>query len=379
MISIADVERMLTEHYPIGSAESWDRVGLVTGDRGDHVNGILLTVDVTDGVIDQAIDLGANLIIAHHPLLLRGINAVDPDHPKGRMVIELIRRRIGLITAHTNADIPVGGVADSLARALGLRDTRPLRTTPVSPYDMLITYVPTEHAATLLDALADAGAGLIGHYERCAYSSPGTGTFRPAAGADPYIGTVGEQEQVAEDRIEMVLDRNRRSQVLAALRAAHPYEEPAHQVIEVAAPADSGPVAGLGRVGTVEQQSLADFAARVRAALPETAGGVRVAGDPGRVINTVALQGGAGDDLLDVARRTGADVYLTSDLRHHPASEAIAWPDAPALIDVSHWAAEWTWLPVLQQELNERLADAGAGELPVTVSEIRTDPWDFVV
>jgi dinuclear metal center YbgI/SA1388 family protein len=378
MITIADVERMLGDHYPTGSAESWDRVGLVTGDRADELRGILLTVDVTDAVVEQAAELGANLIVAHHPLLLRGINAVDPEHPKGRMIIELIRQRIGLITAHTNADIPVGGVADSLAEALGLRNTRPLRPVPVSPCDMLVTYVPGDHVERVLDALAAAGAGMIGNYDRCAFTASGTGTFRPLDGATPYLGAVGKQEYVAEDRIELVLDRSRRSQVVAALRSAHPYEEPAFQIVEVVQPADSRPLAGLGRIGTVDMISLGDFARQVADVLPSTAGGVRVAGDQHRMIGTVALQAGAGDDLFDVARQAGADVYLTSDLRHHPVSEAIGWPEAPAVIDVSHWAAEWTWLPVLRAELSSLLEVAGGAGIGVTVSEIRTDPWDFV-
>lgn len=265
-VTVADVRQVLDRHYPPGSAESWDRVGPVAGDPADPVHGILLTVDVTDAVIDQAGELGADLIVAHHPLLLRGINTVDPSQPKGRMINALIRSRIGLITAHTNADIPSGGVADSLAVALGLTDTRPLQ----------------------------------------------------AGTADP--------------------------------------------------------TAGMGRIGVVEPTTLSGFAEQVAAALPSTAGGVRVAGDAARPVRTVALQGGAGDDLLDVARLTGADVYLTSDLRHHPASEAVAWDEAPALIDVSHWAAEWTWLPRLRDVL---AADLDA--LPITVSELITDPWDFVV
>ena len=375
MITIGELQTVLDRHYPPGSAQSWDRVGLVTGEVDDQVRGVLLTVDVTDEVIEQAIDLGANVIIAHHPLLLRGVNAIDPGHPKGRMITTLIRQQIALITAHTNADIPVGGVSDSLAVALGLTDARPLQVLPVHPVEKLITYLPGDRLDPVIDALAAAGAGRIGLYERCAYSSAGTGTFQPLPGANPVIGVVGDREEVAEHRIEMIFERSRRSAVLDALLSSHPYEQPAYQVIELSEPADAGAVAGMGRVGTIETVSLATFADHVAAVLPATAGGVRVAGDPSRMVTTVALQGGAGDDLLDDARRAGADVYLTSDLRHHPASEAVAWKDSPALIDVAHWAAEWTWLPVLQQELRTRLDDPA---IKITVSELRTDPWDFV-
>lgn len=374
MITIGELQARLGSHYPTGSAESWDRVGLVAGDVGDPVRGVLLTVDVTDAVIDQAVDLGANLIIAHHPLLLRGVHAVDPRHPKGRMITRLIRSGIALITAHTNADIPVGGVSDALATALGLIDTRPLRRVPVHPVDQLVTYVPHDHTDAVIDALSAAGAGALGAYERAAFTVTGTGTFTPGPGARPAIGQIGQREQVTEDLVEMIMDRRVRDDVVSALLESHPYEVPAYRLVEVAVPADIGPTAGMGRVGRIEQTTLAGFADRVAATLPSTGAGIRVSGDPQRMITTVAVQAGAGDDLLDVARAIGADVYLTSDLRHHPASEAIAWDDAPALIDVPHWAAEWTWLPRLRDELRDQL-----GDVAVTVSEINTDPWTFHV
>lgn len=374
MITIGELESLLDRWYPPSSAESWDRVGLVTGDAGDPVQGLLLTVDVTDAVIDQAAALGADLIIAHHPLLLRGVNAIDPRHPKGRMITSLIRSRIGLITAHTNADIPGGGVSDALATVLGLTGTRPLRAVAVHPADQLVTYVPHDHTEAVIDALAEAGAGALGAYERAAFTVTGSGTFTPGTGARPAIGELGRREEVTEDLVEMILDRRFRRRVIAALLQTHPYEVPAYQVLEVAAPADITEAAGLGRIGQIPATTLARFADQVATALPRTAAGIRVAGDPERMISTVAVQGGAGDDLLDTARSAGADAYLTSDLRHHPAGEAIAWDHAPALIDVPHWAAEWTWLPRLRADLVDQL-----GRLPITISEICTDPWTFRV
>jgi dinuclear metal center YbgI/SA1388 family protein len=374
MTTVGDLHTLLEQRYPAGSAESWDRVGLVSGNVTAPVHGVLLSVDVTDAVIDEAIELGADLIIAHHPLLLRGVNTVDPRRPQGRMFRRLLRSDLGLITAHTNADIPAGGVADSLAAALGLSETRPLRQVPVYPADQLVTYVPVDHTDAVLDALSAAGAGAVGTYQRAAFTVTGTGTFVPGPGARPAIGRPGRREQVAENMIEMIMDRRLRNRVIAALLDAHPYEVPAYHLTEVARPADLAGTAGIGRIGRIAETSLAGFADQVAAALPKTASGIRVAGEPDRMINTVALQGGAGDDLLDVAREAGADVYLTSDLRHHPASEAIAWDGAPALIDVPHWAAEWTWLPRLRDQLVGELDDVS-----VKVSEINTDPWTFRV
>ncbi len=183
---------------------------------------------------------------------------------------------------------------------------------------------------------------------------------------------MGRRETVAEERVEVVLDRARRHDVVAALLATHPYEEPAYDLLEVADPGLEP--TGLGRVGEVAPTTLRDLATAVAAVLPATAHGVRVGGDPDRVVRRVALCGGAGDGLLDDAAAAGADAYVTSDLRHHPAAELLE-RGGPALVDVSHWAAEWTWLPVLQR----RLAGALGATVEVRVSTLVTDPWTFRV
>ena len=177
---------------------------------------------------------------------------------------------------------------------------------------------------------------------------------------------------VGEARVEVVLARSLRESVVAAMLAAHPYEEPAYDVVELA---DTGAAAtGSGRIGDVEQTTLRDFAGRVAAALPETARGILVGGDPDRVVRRVAVAGGAGDFLLGDVLRSDADCYVTSDLRHHPATEFLE-QGGPALVDVSHWAAEWTWLPQAQARLEESLA--GPDRLETRVSTICTDAWRF--
>jgi len=223
-----------------------------------------------------------------------------------------------------------------------------------------------------VDALAGAGAGAIGDYDRCAFVTPGQGTFRPGGGARPVIGTVGKVELVDERRVEMVLPRNRREAVIAALLAAHPYEEPAFDVFQEA-PWDSAQ--GTGRIGRLaEPMTLGAFADRVAAALPPTAAGARVSGDLGSTVATVAVVGGAGDAMLDTVREAGVDVYVTSDLRHHPASELREYGGAPALVDVPHWAAEWPWLPRAAKALTHRLMEQ-AMDVVCDVSRICTDPW----
>lgn len=370
--TVRDVLELMERWYPVRWAEDWDAVGLVCGDPDQEVRRILLAVDPTAAVAAEA--EGCDLLVVHHPLFLKGTHTVAATTPKGAVVHRLVSHGCALFTAHTNADGPAAGVSEALALALGIEDVRALLPAPSEPLDKLVIYVPSGEAESMRRALAAAGAGAIGDYDCCSFTMVGEGRFRPLSGAQPTIGTVGDFEVVDEVRIEVVLPRRIRSAVVAAMRELHPYEEPAHDLIEMA-PTDEVD-RGSGRIGSLAAPvSLRDFAERVAATLPATAHGVRAAGDPDREVRTVALCGGAGDFLLDTARAAGADVYLTSDLRHHLASELREHDDAPALLDVAHWAAEWTWLPVLQRKLAEALGDT----VQVHVSSTPTDPWTFRV
>ncbi|HET9872905.1 MAG TPA: Nif3-like dinuclear metal center hexameric protein [Propionibacteriaceae bacterium] len=372
---MSDVAAVLAELYPPATAEPWDRVGLTVGDPAASVTKILYAVDCTSDVVEEAARVGADLVVAHHPLLLRGLHAVTENDPKGRIVTQLVRRRIALYVAHTNADIPPGGVAAALADAAGLISTTPLLPSSSDPLDVLVTFVPDDHTATVVEALSAAGAGAVGTYDQCSFRSPGQGTFRPLPGSQPYLGSVGRLQNVDEDRVEMVLPRDRRRQVVEALLATHPYETPAYHVLEVASTQGDS---GLGRVGPLAQPaSLADFAAHLASVLPRSGAGMRVSGDPERMVFVAAVQAGAGEDLLEAARTSGADVYVTSDLRHHPASEAREYSGGPALIDIPHWAAEATWLPVVQRLVHARLTETGT-TVPSAVSEVVTDPWSYL-
>ncbi len=375
--TLRDVVDLLHRRYDPRTADSWDRVGLVCGDPDDPVEHVLLAVDPVAAVVDEAIACDAQLLLTHHPLLLRGVHGVPASTPKGRVVHRLVRAGIGLLAAHTNADNARPGVSDAIADALGLRDVEvlePLATEPAA-LDKLVVMVPVGDTEALVDAMAAAGAGRIGDYERAAFWSTGTGTFRPLPGAHPAIGSVGDVERVPESALQMVAPRARRAQVVAALRAAHPYEEPAFDVIPLG---DVPSGRGAGRVGELaEPTTLAGFADLVSRVLPGTAHGVRVAGQPDRPVRRVALCGGAGDSLLGLAAASGADVYLSSDLRHHPAGEHLE-SGGCALVDVAHWAAEWMWLPQAARLLEQDAAGAGFA-LATTVSTTVTDPWTFQV
>ncbi len=370
--TLADVVAVMDALYDPSLAESWDAVGLVCGDPSAEVRRVLFAVDPVDVVVDEALAWDADLVVTHHPLYLRGTTSVAATTPKGRVVHRLIGSGVGLHVAHTNADAADPGVSDALAEALGLTRLLPLLPAPPEPLDKLVTFVPRPDADRLVDALAAAGAGRLGNYSRVAFVADGVGTFRPEKGAEPAIGAVGQVETVDETRIEMLVPRAVRARVIAALRDAHPYEEPAFDVLELALP--PGP-RGLGRVGELTcPQPFGKFVRHVAAALPATAAGVRGAGPPDRPIRRVAVMGGAGDSAFDAVRRAGADAYVTADLRHHPASEALAYDDAPCVVDAGHWASEWPWLADAARRLGATLAERGT-TVDTRVSVTVTDPW----
>jgi dinuclear metal center YbgI/SA1388 family protein len=368
---LADVLGVLEALYDPRTAQEWDAVGLVTGDRDQPVRRVLFAVDPVDAVINEAVGWGADLLVTHHPLLLRGVHSLSTDHPKGRSVTALVRASVALYVAHTNADVARPGVSDALAELLGIEDTRPLRPIADAALDKVVVFVPHDAVDGVVDAMASAGAGRLGDYERAAFLSEGTGTFRPLPGAKPAVGHIGAIERVGETRLEMVAPPSRVAAVIAALRAAHPYEEPAFDVL-LTRP-DPGN-RGLGRVGRLPApETLREFGERVASVLPRTAAGVRVAGDLDALVQSVAVCGGAGDDLFDDVRRVGADVFVTADLRHHPASESLAH-GSPALVDCAHWATEWPWLGQAAARVAAALTERGA-TVETRVSHLVTDPW----
>ncbi|MDQ3616713.1 MAG: Nif3-like dinuclear metal center hexameric protein [Actinomycetota bacterium] len=382
-VTLRDVTGLLDQMYQPSWADDWDAVGLVCGDPEQPVRKILLAVDPAPVVVEEARAWGADLVVVHHPLLLKAVHSVAAQSPKGRVVHDLIRSGCALFTAHTNADAPAYGVNEALALTLGVEDPRVIVPDSESSLDKIVTFVPREDAERLRAAITAAGAGSIGDYSGCTFTVEGEGRFRPRDGARPVIGRVGEPEVVAESRIEAVLPRARRREVVEAMRAAHPYEEPAFDVLELVTVPGSSPgagrdVRGAGRIGRLpEPATLREFAITVHATLPTTAHGVRVGGDPDRWIETVAVASGAGDFLLDRVLENDADVYVTSDLRHHRAGEFLEH-GGPALMDIAHWAAEWTWLPVLERKLTEVLGAQG-DTVGIRLSTACTDPWTFRV
>lgn len=371
-VKLADVIAVLDAAYPPRLAHDWDSVGLVCGDPEETVDSVTISVDATAAVIAEVPERG--LLLAHHPLLLRGVDTVAASTAKGALIHQLIRTGRALFTAHTNADSATPGVSDALAEALGLRVESVLSPVSDGPdLDKWVVYVPAADAPAVREALFTAGGGQIGDYSHCSWSVSGTGQFLPHPGASPAVGMVGALEQVSEDRVEVIAPSRLRAGLLAALRASHPYEEPAFDILALAPiPGD----VGIGRVGSLPKpETLSAFVSRVCAALPTTSWGVRASGDPDAMVSRVAVCGGAGDSLLGAVSVAGergeVQAYVTSDLRHHPADEHRR-ASGVALVDVAHWASEFPWCEQAAQVLRGQFGDA----LTVRVCTVRTDPWN---
>lgn len=367
--TVGDICQVMDNAYPPHLAEEWDSVGLICGRREAAVNHVAFALDCTDEVAEAAISAGVDMLIVHHPLLLRGVDSVAADTPKGRILHRLIESGIALFAAHTNADSARPGVNDKLAELVGITPGRPLAPKPGPGRHLWGVHVLAEHVDKLKQGLFAAGAGRIGNYSECVYEIAGTGQFKPEPGADPTDGEVGKTYRDDELRIQFVANPSDKQALVDALLTNHPYEEPAFDITELADATPIDQAFGLGRLGKLPQpMSLAEFTQQVADGLPATSWGVRAAGDPDKRVETVAVASGAGDSFMATAAKLGADVFVTSDLRHHPVDEHLRTSDM-AIIDTAHWASEFPWTAQAEEIVRR---EAG---VETSVIDVRTDPW----
>lgn len=297
-----------------------DPVGVHIGQLNRPVKRVLTTLDVNEDVIDEAIEKGASLIIAHHPPIFRSLKNIATDTPQGRVIEKCIKNDITVYAAHTNLDVATGGVNDMLADRLGLFDTKVVTPTYSESLYKITVFSPVTHSDEMRLALKNAGAGSIGEYEGCSFTSSGIGRFTPIEGATPFIGEVGNEEEVNEEKIEVIIPQSLKNKVLKTMLATHPYEEPAYDIFELN---QRTPELGLGRVGKLkEKMTLEQFAEHVKVAFNVPA--VRVVGNPATEIKKVAVLGGDGNKYVYDAKRSGADVFVTGDLYYHVAHDAEA-------------------------------------------------------
>ena len=305
---------------PKSLAVEGDPVGLQIGTLNKTVSKVLVTLDVNLDTVEEAIINGCELIIAHHPPIYLGLKNMRTDLPQGILIEKLIKNNIAVYAAHTNLDIATGGVNDLLATALQLENIEILEQTNSEQLMKLAVFTPIESTEAVRTALSVAGAGQIGDYESCSFTTNGEGRFKPTDLANPYIGQVNKLAIVKEDKIEVVFPISIKNKVLKALLTNHPYEEPAYDLILLESAINAK---GLGRIGMLpEKKPLSEYAQIVKQQLNVPF--VRVVGDLTKEVQKVAVLGGDGNKYIQTAKRAGADVFITGDLYFHVAQDAEA-------------------------------------------------------
>ena len=347
-----------------------DPVGLHIGQLNRPVEKVLVTLDVNEEVIDEAIDKGANLIIAHHPPIFRPLKRIATDTPQGRVIEKCIKNDISVYAAHTNLDVAPGGVNDMIAERLGLLETEVVTPTYSEPLYKFTVFSPVTHAKKIRLALKDAGAGAIGDYEGASFTSSGTGRFTPIDGAKPFIGQIGTEEEVEEEKIEVIIPESLQGKVLKAMLSVHPYEEPAYDIYKLN---QTTTELGLGRIGKLNKSmTLEQFAERVKKAFNVPT--VRFVGNPKKKITSVAVLGGDGNKYIYDAKRSGADVLVTGDLYYHVAHDAEAL--GLSVVDPGH-NIEKVMIEGVTKYMTEACVDAGYS-VKFIESAIITEPFQFI-
>ncbi|AGX05546.1 hypothetical protein B14911_05626 [Bacillus sp. NRRL B-14911] len=360
---------LFEEFSPKNLAMEGDKIGLQIGGLNNKVQNVMIALDVLEEVVDEAIEKNVQLIIAHHPPIFRPLQKINTDTAAGRIIEKLIKHDISVYAAHTNLDVAEGGVNDLLAEALGLENTEVLVPTHETSLKKLAVFVPLEAAEALREALGRAGAGAIGDYSFCAFSSEGTGQFMPGDSANPYIGTRGRLEKVKEVKVETIFPDHLEKKVISAMIKAHPYEEPAYDIYHLD---NKGQSLGLGRVGTVPETTLEEFAGKIKEAFGLDR--VRVVGDLNSPVRKVAVLGGDGNKYFTQAKFKGADVYVTGDMYYHTAHDAMMM--GLNIIDPGHNVEKVMKKGVAH--ILEKMAREKGYDVNFISSEVHTDPFKFI-
>ena len=347
------IVNMIEELAPKKLAESWDNVGLIIGDGSAKVNKIMVCLDATEWVIEEAIEQEVDMLVCHHPIIFGSLKRITADTVLGKKIIKLISKGISVYSAHTNYDIAGGGLNDLFAAHLGFKSAALIEPTYNEKLYKILVYIPKGYEDKIFDALIAAGAGHIGNYSSCSYRTEGIGTFKPEKGTQPFIGQEGKLEMVNEIKLGTIVPQSLLNKTIKALIKVHPYEEPAYDIIPLE---NQGISFGLGRIGELEQDTtLAVYADHVKAALGIDQ--VKIAGDPNKKIKKVAMLNGAGNKFVSAARFAGADVLVTGDMQYHEMVDAVE--AGMCIIDAGHFATERIMIPAMSNYLRSKCEAKG--------------------
>lgn len=363
--TIKDVVRHLEFFAPPAYQESYDNSGLLTGDPADRVTGILVTLDCIESVVDEAIERGCNLIVAHHPIIFRGLKRLTGSNYVERTVIKAIRNHIAIYAIHTNLDNVHNGVNRKICEKIGLRNVSVL-VPKVLALNKLVTFVPHEQTGTVLSALYAAGAGQIGNYDHCSFAVEGRGTFRPNENANPSIGERNIQKVVSETRVEVIFPSHLQSKILTALRGAHSYEEVAFYISRLENPNQE---VGSGMIGELEvSMEPSEFLQRLKISMDlKVIRHTRLLDHP---IRKVAVCGGAGSFLVPYARQAGAQIYISADFKYHEFFDA---DNEIILADIGHYESEVCTKELLGEVLTKKFPN-----FAINFSKTVTNPISYL-
>ncbi len=366
MTTVQEICRYLHDAAPLSLAEDWDNVGLLLGDESADVARVITCLTLTPDVAEEAIAAGARLIVTHHPILFKPVKRLTGNTSEGRMLLELMRHGISVYSPHTAYDNSATGINQQLAELLDLTDIAPLRPRVAGEQFKLVTFVPEGQLDAVRHAIWNAGAGVIGNYRECSFNLRGMGTFHGSEASQPAVGEAGRLEHVDETRVEVVCPAQRLDQAVAALRGAHPYEEPAIDVFPLKALPDGS---GAGRYGRLRQAiSLSELNQMVRDRLRQPQ--LQFVGNLSMKVEKIGIACGAAAEFLRDAHRAGCQALLTGEARFHACLEAREL--GVALILPGHYATERPAMETLAVRLRDRFPG-----LVATPSEKERDPVQF--
>lgn len=344
-VTIKDVTNYLESWAPRAYQEDYDNSGLLTGNPSDPVNAILVTLDCIESVVDEAIATGCNLIVAHHPIIFRGLKKITGQNYVERTIIKAIKSDIAIYAIHTNLDNVHTGVNKKIAERIGLKNTRILLPKKET-LTKLVTFAPKENSGDVLNALHKAGAGNIGNYKNCSFKVVGEGSFMPNEKANPHIGQTNQLERVEEDRIEVIFPSYLSSAIISALRKSHPYEEVAYYLTSLE---NENQEVGAGMIGELDEAlEPSNFLAHIKKTM--STGCIRYT-QVNQKIKRVVVCGGSGSFLLSMAKAAGAQAFVTADFKYHEFFDA---EGKIMIADIGHYESEQFTKDLLVEVLKEK-------------------------
>lgn len=364
-MKVFELVSFLNQIAPYSYQESYDNSGLLVGDSNAEVSGVLVSLDCVETVIDEAISLGYNTIVSHHPIVFKGLKRITGANYIERTVQKAIKNDINLISIHTNLDNVSHGVNKIICDKLNLTNTKVLQPKE-STFVKLSVYVPKTHLDVVRSAISEAGAGQIGDYEACTFSVSGTGQFRPLDSANPFIGKAGELESVEEMKIEVTVPQPNLTRVLSAMRKSHPYEEIAHDVVALENRNDR---VGSGMVGELENPMKTEaFLRQIKTTF--NAGVVRFTDPHKKEVQRIAVCGGSGSFLLGAAKKAKADVFITADFKYHEFFDA---ENQIIIADIGHFESEQYTSHWLVSEMQKKFTN-----FAVRLTNLDTNPINYL-